>query len=107
VAKVKLSSNLTDLTSGIIRVGLISLEVLTRDEGGVAMSYGNYGPPWGTIMAKKKLKEAEDVFTDWRTRLIEVGQRLLREIEKGNVSKEAKREFRDFIEEAKRYRHLS
>jgi len=69
------------------------------------MSYGSYGPPWGTIAAKKKLKEAEDLFTDWRTRLVAVGERLMREMEKGNVSEQAKREFREFIEEAKRYRH--
>jgi hypothetical protein len=69
------------------------------------MSYGSYEPPWGTIVAKKKLKEAEDVFTDWRTRLVEVGERLMREMEKGNVSEDAKREFREFIEKAKRYRH--
>ena len=70
------------------------------------MSYGSYGgPPWGTIAAKKKLKEEEDLFTDWRTRLVEVGERLMREMEKGNVSEDAKREFREFIEKAKRYRH--
>jgi hypothetical protein len=93
--------------SSIIRLGLIYFEVLIRDEGGVSMSYGNYGgPPWGTIAAKKKLQEAEDAFTDWRTRLVEIGERLMREMERGNVSEEAKSEFRKFIEEAKRYRHL-
>jgi hypothetical protein len=74
------------------------------------MSYGSYGgPPWGIIAAKKKLKEEEDLFTDWRTRLVKVGERLLREMEKGNVSEEAKSEFRKFIEKAKAsgiHRHL-
>jgi hypothetical protein len=66
------------------------------------MSYGSYGgPPWGTIAAKKKLKEEEDLFTDWRTRLVEVGERVIREIEKGNVSEEVKKEFREFIEKTK------
>lgn len=64
------------------------------------MSYYE-GTPWGTINAKKKLKEAEDLFTNWRTRLVEVGERVLREIEKGNVSEEVKKEFREFIEETK------
>jgi hypothetical protein len=89
--------------SGIIGLGFISFEVFIKDEGGVSMSYG--GPPWGTIAAKKKLQETEDLFTDWRTRLVEVGERVMREIEKGNVSEQAKREFREFIEEAKSYRH--
>ena len=69
------------------------------------MSYGSYGPPWGMIMARKKLQEAEDAFRDWRARLVEVGERLMREVDKGTVSEQAKREFREFIEEAKRYRH--
>jgi len=102
---VKLSPSFSDLVSGIIRLGLISFEVLTRDEGALSMSYGSYGPPWGMIMARKKQQETEDVFTDWRAKLVEVGERLLHDMEKGNVSKEAKREFREFIEEAKRYRH--
>jgi len=74
------------------------------------MSYGSYGgPPWGTIAAKKRLKEAEDIFIDWRTRLVEVGERVMREIEKGNVSEEVKKEFREFIEKTKAagiHRHL-
>jgi len=66
------------------------------------MSYGSYGgPPWGTIAAKKKLKEEEDLFTDWRTRLVDVGERIMREIEKGNISEEVKKEFREFIEKTK------
>jgi hypothetical protein len=64
------------------------------------MSYYE-GPPWGTIAAKKKLKQTEDLFKDWRTRLVEVGERLLREIEKGNVSEEVKKEFTEFIEKTK------
>ncbi len=64
------------------------------------MSYYE-GPPWGTITAKKKLKQTEDLFEDWRTRLIKVGERVLHEIEKGNVSEEAKKEFREFIEKTK------
>jgi hypothetical protein len=64
------------------------------------MSY-HEGTPWGTIAAKKKLKETEDVFKDWRTRLVEVGEQLLREIEKGKVSEEVKKEFREFIEKTK------
>jgi hypothetical protein len=104
VQKAKPSSTFIDLVSGIIGLRFISFEVFTEDKGGVSMSYGSYGPPWGTIVARKKLQEAEDVFRDWQARLVEVGERLLREMEKGNVSKEAKREFRGFIEEAKRYR---
>jgi len=64
------------------------------------MSYYE-GPPWGTIAAKKKLKETEDQFTDWRTRLVKIGERVLREIEKGNVSEETKKKLRHFIEETK------
>jgi hypothetical protein len=59
------------------------------------------GPPWATIAAKKKLKQTEDLFRDWRTRLVEVGEQLLREIQKGNVSEEMKKEFREFIEKTK------
>lgn len=59
------------------------------------------GPPWPTIAAKKKLRETEELFTDWRTRLVKVGERVLREIEKGHVSEEAKRELRQFIKETK------
>jgi hypothetical protein len=61
------------------------------------MSYYK-GTPYGTIAAKKKLKQTEDVFKDWRTVLAQVGERLLREIEKGNVSEEVEKEFREFIE---------
>jgi hypothetical protein len=57
--------------------------------------------PYGTIAAKKKLKQTEDVFKDWRTVLVQVGERLLREIEKGNVSEEVNKEFRGFIEKTK------
>jgi len=64
------------------------------------MSYYE-GSPWPTIAAKRKLKQTEDLFEDWRTRLVEVGERLLREIEKGNVSEEVKREFKEFIEKTK------
>ena len=64
------------------------------------MSYYE-GTPWGTIATKKKLKQTEGLFKDWRTRLVEVGERLLREVEKGNVSEEVKKEFRDFIEKTK------
>jgi hypothetical protein len=64
------------------------------------MSYYE-GTPWATIASKKKLKQAEDVFEDWRTVLVQVGERLLREIEKGNVSEEVKKEFREFIENTK------
>ena len=64
------------------------------------MSYYE-GTPWGTIAAKKKLKQTEDVFKDWRTTLVELGERLLREIEKENVSEEVKKEFREFIEKTK------
>jgi len=63
------------------------------------MSYG--GPPWGTIAAKRELKEAEDLFTDWRTRLVVAGERVMRDIEKGNGSEEVKKEFREFIEKTK------
>ena len=63
------------------------------------MSYG--GPPWAAIAAQKKLKETEDLFKDWRTSLVEVGERVLREIEKGNVSEEVKKELREFIEKTK------
>jgi len=59
------------------------------------------GPPWAAIAAKKKLKETEDLFRDWRTRLVKVGERVLREIEKGSVSEEAKKELREFIEKTK------
>lgn len=70
------------------------------------MSYGSYGgTPWGMIMARKKLQEAEDAFANWRTRLVDVGERLICEIDKGNVSEQAKSEFREFIQEAKKYRH--
>jgi hypothetical protein len=69
------------------------------------MSYGNYGPPWGMIMARKKLQESEDAFRDWRAKLVEVGEWIMREMDKGTVSEQAKREFREFIEEAKEYRH--
>jgi len=71
------------------------------------MSYE--GPPWAAIAAKRKLKETEDLFKDWRTRLVEVGERVLREIEKGNVSEEVKKELREFIEKTKAagiWRHL-
>jgi len=98
VQRVKPSTS--DVASGIIRLGLISFEALTSEEG-VSMSYGSYGPPWGMIMARKKLQEAEDAFRDWRARLVEVGERLMREVDKGTVSEQAKREFREFIEEAK------
>ena len=64
------------------------------------MSYYE-GTPWGTIAAKKKLKQTKDVFKDWRTALVEVGERLLREIEKGNVSEEVKKQFGEFIEKTK------
>jgi hypothetical protein len=64
------------------------------------MSYYE-GTPYGIIAAKKKLKQTEDVFKDWRTVLVKVGERLLREIEKGNVSEEVKKEFREFIEKTK------
>ena len=63
------------------------------------MRYG--GPPWPTIAAKRKLKETEDEFKDWRTRLVKVGERVLREIDEGNVSEEAKRELRQFIGKTK------
>jgi len=59
------------------------------------------GTPWGTIAAKKKLKQTEHAFEDWRTTLVEVGERLLREIGKGNVSEEVKKEFTQFIEKTK------
>lgn len=64
------------------------------------MSYYE-GTPWGTIAAKKKLKQTEDLFKDWRTKLVKVGERVLHEIEKGNVSEEAKKELREFIEKTK------
>ena len=64
------------------------------------MSYYE-GTPWGSIAARKKLKQATDVFKDWRTALVQVGEQLLREIEKGNVSEEVKKEFREFIEKTK------
>ena len=64
------------------------------------MSYYE-GTPWGTIATKKKLKQTEDLFKDWRTKLVEVGERILREMEKGNVSEEAKREFREFIKKTR------
>lgn len=102
---MKLSSNFTELANGIIGLGFISFEVFTNDKGGVSMSYGSYGPPWGMIMARKKLQEEEDAFRDWRARLVEVGERIMREMDKGTVSEQAKREFREFIEEAKKYRH--
>jgi hypothetical protein len=63
------------------------------------MSYE--GTPWAAIAAKKKLKETEDLFSNWRTRLVGIGEQLLREIEKGKVSEEVKRKFREFIEETK------
>jgi hypothetical protein len=86
----------------IIVLGFISFKAFIKGEGGVSMSYGNYGgPPWGTIAAKKKLKEMEDLFKDWRTRLVKIGERVLREIEKGNVSEEVRKEFREFIEKTK------
>jgi hypothetical protein len=43
----------------------------------------------------------EDLFKDWRTRLVKIGERVLREIEKGNVSEEVRKEFREFIEKTK------
>jgi len=90
------------VVSGIIGLGFISFEAFSKDEGGMSMSYGSYGgPPWRTIAAKKKLKEAEDVFTDWRTELVEVGERVMREIEKGSVSEEVKKKFREFVEKTK------
>ena len=63
------------------------------------MSYE--GPPWAAIAAKKQLRETDEQFKDWRTRLVKVGERVLREIEKGNVSEEAKKELRQFIEKTK------
>lgn len=59
------------------------------------------GTPWPVITAKKKLKETEDEFKDWRTRLVKVGEGVLREIDEGNVSEEAKRELRQFIDKTK------
>ena len=64
------------------------------------MSYYE-GTPWGTITTKKKLKQTEGLFKDWRTKLVEVGERVLCELEKGNVSEEVKKEFREFIEKTK------
>ena len=57
------------------------------------------GTPWPLIMARKKLEETEDAYNAWRTRLVKIGQRILQEIEKGDVSEEAKRELRQFIKE--------
>jgi hypothetical protein len=65
----------------LLGLGCISFEVFINAAGGMTMRYE--GPPWAAIAAKRKLKETEDLFTDWRTRLVEIGERLLREVEKG------------------------
>jgi hypothetical protein len=57
--------------------------------------------PWPAITLKRKLDELENAYMAWRTRLVKIGEEVLQGIEEGDVSEEAKRELRQFIEETK------